>query len=316
MNRYFRVVVAGFFLLYLTSFQAGAQRIYFSDTTNEWKTVWSMMEDPGIWRSYIYHYYTSDTLSENNGRFYTEIKGSSSDRILVRDDTAANLVFAKVQSSNASFYRVTDSNEFVYLNYNLQVGDTLIMPLVFARNEEDSISVHVVSTIDSFIANGLQYRKFEMNAYRGMGLGTGGEYATWYTIYEGIGPGSGPLIESSPSGEWGPTKLICFSNSGIIPPIFNQNCFDPVGIKEPAEQRKHILFYPNPVWDQLKVKDLERSGNPYVLKIVDLRGKVLRQMTFHNEATLDLHEVPPGLYFIQFLKGPVIIQSEKLIINH
>lgn len=323
MKRYFYNLVWSCCLLFPLSFQAGAQKIYFSDTTNEWSVSRGGEMGPGgLSTSYTYGFYASDTLVERNGQLYTEIKSESYrasqyfERALVRDDTAAGLVYIKPQIDLSGIYRVTDTNEFVYMNYNLNLGDTLVMPLVFSWNNEDSNSIHVVTAVDSYTIDNTSYKKIDFSAYKGMGNHFNGiELPTRYTVYEGIGPECGPIFEPESISEYGGPHLICFRNRGIIPGMFGEDCFDPVAIREPQQRIKHFLFYPNPALDQLTVRGYGASAKNCAVKIADLQGKVLLETKFKQETVLDVTHFAAGIYILQFMQGDAVVQSDKLIIR-
>ncbi len=318
MNRHFFKALL-FFALHLISLQTNAQRIYFSDTTNNWISSRGGEMGPGGMSTWSYcQYFASDTLVESNGYIYTEIKpgigwgGQYFARALVRDDTAAGLVYIKPQNHQNGFYRATDTNEFVYMNYNLNIGDTLIMPLVLG-GRSDSISMHIVQQKDSFLVGTTWYRQLELYAYKGMSGGGTSNY-TRYTIYEGVGPGSGPILEPSTLNEYGPPNLSCFRNQGTIHPKFGYSC-DPLALRKVVERQQNFQYYPNPTSDQLRIKDPELLGSLYAVSITNLHGSILQHVSFRNEITLELEQLPVGLYFLHFFNGTLLLQSEKLLID-
>ncbi|AOM80039.1 hypothetical protein BFS30_24475 [Pedobacter steynii] len=302
------------------SFQAGAQKIYFTDTTNNWITRRAGEMGPnglGTWN--FYQYYSSDTLIERNGHFYTEIKSDIGwekqyfARTLIRDDTAAGLVYIKpLQDTLSGIYRVTDTNEFVYLNYNLNVGDTLIMPLVF-WGSGDSISIHVVTEVDSFMSDNTWYKTHKFNAYKGMRGGDTQGY-TRYTVYEGVGPDSGPILEPNSINEYGPLILSCFRNKGSINPKFSVFC-NALAIEKLDKKVKHFQLYPNPGCDKLTIKGYEKSDKQYSVKISDLQGKVLLETKFKHETVLDVKYFASGIYILQFIAEANVLQFDKLVIQ-
>lgn len=297
-------------LTLVLSLRTSAQRIYFSDTTNEWLMGQAGEMVDGFSTATWHEMYASDSLIEDNGYYYTEIKQWERTLMRVRDDTMAGLVYARLLDNNSP-YRVTDTNEFVYLNYNLQIGDTLVMPLVFSWNHTDSVSIHVVKGMDSFTINNNWYKEFEFDAYKGMG---NEEQPSRYKVYEGIGPKSGPIILPFPLGEYGPPNLFCFRNRGVIPEMFGLNCFAPVPIKEPEKKVKHFHCYPNPAFDKLTIREGTSAKNCYV-KISDLRGNLLLETKFKHETVLDVERFAAGIYILQFIADANVLQFDKLVIQ-
>lgn len=200
-------------LFLLAGMQSHGQRIYFSDTTNQWRAGRTTWPD-GQPVDERHEYKSSSTSVESNGNIYTLIEeGQGMTRFLVRDDTASQKVYVKVLST-VGYLIATDTNEFVYMDYNMAVGDTLIMPLVYASQlSTDSLSFHVLQSIDSISLSGIWYKKLHYNTYRGISNPT---FPTQYDIIEGIGPISGPAIETDNFNEYGPNRLRCFKNQGVL----------------------------------------------------------------------------------------------------
>ncbi|RYZ42355.1 MAG: hypothetical protein EOP49_28395 [Sphingobacteriales bacterium] len=235
-------------LIFITESDGWSQQIRFTDPTNVWRTARQMAPDYVFywtWQDYL----VKDSLYEKDGHQYTIISrnGSGGPTVLyVREDSAARKTYVILADPDDYGQRVTDTGEFLYMDFNLELGDTLIMPVVLSGNDNDSFSVHVVQEVDSQQIGSLWYKRMTMQVISGMG-----PYYNDYTVTEGIGSGTGPVIEPRYNGnEWGPHRLFCFSNQGIIPsPPFGQNCFRPLAIHEAPTEDRFFTVYPNPAND-------------------------------------------------------------------
>jgi len=104
------------------------QKIHFSDTTNDWKIVFTFDATP----EYTFHddYYLNDTII--HATTYRNFSGIG----CVREDTVLNKVF---------IFDTSIDSEKVLMDYNLMIGDT------FRYNS----FTHVVDGIDSTLINGI-----------------------------------------------------------------------------------------------------------------------------------------------------------------
>lgn len=221
---------------------------------------------------------------------------------LIRDDTAANRVYIKPMNlENGNYFNLTDTNEFVYMDYNLEVGDSLIMPLVFAW-DEDSISIHKVLGIDSVLIENSWYKKFLMQW---------SSTSVWdnhtYERIEGIGPLPVPVAESMPG-------ITCFSNQGVIPSIFYQDCFF-VSVKDLDKPDVLFNIYPIPAKDQLTISLNKVTAKHYQVQIINLLGQVLVEERFQKQVLLNLNRYSPGIYLLRIFEEGQLLQSDKLCIS-
>jgi hypothetical protein len=309
------------FFAVLNTYRANAQKIYFSDTTNIWRTTHTAFPDgPNSGSTQYWLIEALDTAVVWNGHTYGLVRQSSGFDggppldMLVREDTAGGKVYIKpLDWGSTSLFTVTDTNEFVYMDYNLSAGDSIIMPLVFIW-ETDSISVHKVFDIDSVLVENIWYKRFGMHAYRGMSQPNSDP--GFYRLTEGIGSLSGPVIIPSGINEWGPPLLICFSNQGIIPSIFVQNCFNILSVDKISKENNAFKVYPNPADDKLTISLDKARPKHYQIRVVNLMGQVLAEEHFQKETTLSLERYPAGIYLLQISEGGQLIQSDKLFIRH
>lgn len=82
-----------------------------------------------------------------------------------------------------------------------------------------------------------------------------------------------------------------------------------------SKEAKNIGIYPNPLSDgKLKI-DLSKTSGPSEIKLVDLSGKVLKQISSSDQSIINIDiEANPGVYMIQILNNNKIT-TEKLIVK-
>lgn len=302
--------------LFLSAISGWSQQIHFSDTSNCWATMKSVAPD-GTQYNVTMRYHAKDTFYEKNGHQYTII-GCTPEYLptvmYVREDTAARKTYVIPVNWSFAWQRVTDSSEFLYMDFNMEVGDTLVMPVVL-QNSDDSVSVHVVSGIDSQKIGDRWYKRMTMEVLSGM-TPSNVPASNFYEITEGIGAYSGPVIEPVSNGnEYGPFRLICFGYQGITPAPFSGECFLPVSITEVDKTRITFKVYPNPSSGRVKISVLKNNANGY-LTIMDLTGKSLAVYDIKNMDTeLNIGKLKPGLYIFKYTDTNGLVSIQKFIAN-
>ncbi len=70
------------------------------------------------------------------------------------------------------------------------------------------------------------------------------------------------------------------------------------GTNTPSEELR-ILLYPNPCTEYFKISVFDAEVNS--VRLMDIRGKVLihRNWTGGKEQTIELYNIPGGIYFVQ-----------------
>ncbi|MCB9046447.1 MAG: hypothetical protein H6550_09955 [Chitinophagales bacterium] len=183
-----------------------AQKIHFTDTSNSWYQHYA---DIGMSEVDFNFYYkdsiiTIDTLEYKYLTAYTHSKwgGSPDESILIREDTVANKVFAKVYSDFHT-YLVSDTNEHLLYDFNLQTGDT------FTAINKYGTFQHVVQ-LDSITIGGINHKLFKMQGFGG---------STSYRVIEGVGSTMGIMFPLYPYVFESNTELLCFKQSGVAKPF-------------------------------------------------------------------------------------------------
>lgn len=73
-----------------------------------------------------------------------------------------------------------------------------------------------------------------------------------------------------------------------------------VGIDEKEIKHNRLVVYPNPSSNKLLIKLKDNIDTAFELKLIDVRGTVLKQLSItNNRAIIDISDLPIGLYFIE-----------------
>lgn len=81
---------------------------------------------------------------------------------------------------------------------------------------------------------------------------------------------------------------------------------------QPIEKSSSLLFYPNPVQDELIITGT--SSSPYSMIIFNILGQKMLEVQFEKQLKLSLKSFPSGMYFLQWQNGQ-IIGKETIIKN-
>ena len=165
-------------LFVLIALSAGAQKIRFTDSTNQWTTL---SFNGGSLCSFenSFGYGADTTILGTTYRIMTELSstflpgvciGTSSgcyspaQRYFIREDTTAGIGY---------IFNPADTAEHMLFNYNLHVGDS------FLRTYSVWSDVDTVVSVDSTLINGVYHKILNMQ-----------NTTTWeinYTVLEGVG---------------------------------------------------------------------------------------------------------------------------------
>jgi len=302
------------FLLLALPCLVNAQHIYFSDTSNFWgrKTTISLGSTNMV-TSYS-SFETDNTPVEWQGNTYRRIyyrNGSdTSTSALVREDTANHRVYMKANSK--TFWQIlsnaTDTvHEFLYMDYNLAVGDTLCLPIV-SQYSDDTVTLLQVSQIDSVQVNSEWYRRFAMKH-------TGsGESMVYYDFIEGLGPTYGPF-SAGRDYDIVVIRLVCFKNNGVSPFTFYANCDIPNSIGSVKLPEGFSLF-PNPADDYLVIRQNSVPSGNFTYRLSAFTGTVIQEAAFKTEAQLDLRTFPSGIYLLKLYQDRQFLGVQKIIVRH
>ncbi len=295
-------------LLLVIALASSAQKIRFSDTRNEWKTLAFVFDGPPFKQEFAYgadtiaYGHAYKLLHNNISYFYCTAMwssgtcpgggggggGGSSELYFIREDTLNNKVYYRDITTVS-----TDTLEHLLYNYNLTVGDSINFTFM------GSTLTDTVASIDSTLINGVYHKIFNMiNKQYG--------FMRSYTVVEGIGCTNNPLFPAlfGVCFEYG-ESLYCFSQAGIRPVIHapinscatftticchitltsfdnTTNCATVLSSKNTASQNA-IAATPNPANGFLNIT----SDHPFdnsTLSIYDLTGTRIyhTQLTQHQ----------------------------------
>jgi hypothetical protein len=262
-------------LLIICSLSSSAQKIHFTDTSNEWDIVYVFVGDPTPEYSYSVDAYQKDTIIGSISYSYFSGIG------WVREDTVRNLVYLLNTS--------TDS-EIVFMDYNLVVGDTV----------RHGAFTHVVDSLDSTLINGLWYKVWHFLPLSA---------DTWdYHIVEGIGCVENPYFILNPVEPEAYWDVYCFSNRGTPPPLSpsvmvlnnTTSCSLPNTLfsSEITELSIFLKVFPNPATTLLTVSLTNQPINQ--ITIMNILGQTAYTNNYNSpQVQIDISSLPTGLYFIK-----------------
>ena len=270
------------------SISVSAQKIHFTDTSNQWKELHvSATGTAGAPEFYYSSYYftgdtTLDSFKYRNFHFWAGV---------VREDTILKKVYYRDVYSG--------DTDVVLMDYNLVVGDT------FNINAAISYSCqYLVTGIDSTLINSKWYKVWHFSRKVGSGL------IAWADIIEGIGCIQDPsyMAFGMPSdGAW--DYMYCFSNQGITSPLsppisFLDNTtscsyYSTVFTPQLQQNNHKITLYPNPATSTLNIQSTDAIKE---VIITNLLGQTIysKPPTANCKLqTIDVATWPPGIYFVK-----------------
>jgi len=317
--------------LFLSSFNAGAQKLHFTDSANHWVTKGYGADCISFYREYLWG---RDTIIHGlkyvemvSGVMYNPISCTgmtihSLDSFFIREDTLAR----KVYYINYNIAYSPDTLEHVLYDYNLQPGDTIQYKTGTARITDS------VTSIDSVLIAGVYHKVIYMQNKTGMGV-------AYYTIVEGIGCTASPLLQTVfiACFEY-EEKLICYSKGSFYPvlklpvPYLCQysdsgygllndtfknsvNCTVLETSTTPVTQRR-IVCSPNPASDQLNIA--VGGSLEHTISVFDYTGRRVFQATLNsnsNALAINTALWNPGCYLVAVLSPDGALLNEKVMIR-
>ncbi|NOQ70823.1 MAG: T9SS type A sorting domain-containing protein [Crocinitomix sp.] len=217
----------------------------------------------------------------------------------------------KVRQEGRSVYYYDTVAEFdsLLISYELEVGDDLIgQPGYFFPSS-------VITDIDSILVD---------DTYRRVLYFDGGEPNARYI--EGIAYLWGELdhnygscfaqmhiIDYEPS--FGTYGFNCYGENGssLYKPLPDLSCNFTLGITESEPSNQLPLVFPNPASTDLLIRFNQTEIDK--IEILNLLGQVIKSYPTNSQniQTLDIKDIPEGMYLIQFSEKGIIKTQEKLI---
>lgn len=201
-----------------------------------------------------------------------------------RNDTAAKNVY---------FIHPTDINEYLWYDFNLNVGDTS------HNNVNINYSNKVVTAIDSVLVGAVYHKRFTFQGYQ-------------CQIIEGVGS-TGDLILNIGFFEEG-GYLLCFSQNGNPSyPDTATVCNEiTTSVREINMNKDQFEIYPNPATNTLTISNSRFANND--LRINDVTGReVYHQTNNSSQSTIDVSNWSRGVYIIWIMNDKETIQRKIVV---
>jgi hypothetical protein len=318
-----RFLSACFILLFLSlsaAVSTSAQKIWFSDTANSWKTVGASAMGCEWQRIATYG---ADTII--SGLHYRKINYSltivtSSSGCTA--DLGKNFYIREDSNNNLVFYRTLapSSQEELLYNYNLNLGDTIQYKISAGVTVADS-----VVGIDTVLINGMARRVFDFQNKEGRGLRA-------YTVIEGVGCTNNPVFPAfmAACSEYN-ENLTCFSQNGLAADFFmRQNyCYTlggnytincdatTVGI---ASNNTYVTpiakVFPNPASSAINIATENELYNNGSVLVYDLSGrKIFNAPISTSEKVLSINTSSwhNGLYLVLLQDNKGVALKKEIV---
>lgn len=288
----FRYIV----LLIVISYSSKSQNNLFNSTAN-W-SISSYTVNMGCITHDLYNsYFIGDTIVNNNnynklyksGRKFNQ-SGCPALFDNYYTDQNQNIL---VRYFNKKIYTI-DLNDFnptekVFLDYNLQTGDT-IKNVGFTTAGGANYSF-VVSSIDSFLISTTYYKIFNFLD----------QYQVQHFLLEKFGSSYGfiqPFVHFEME-----SHLNCYSSNGITKFVSPQNtdttCFLITGLNSQNED-KLISVTPNPTNGLLNIDYHQQQIKSTFIYVKDILGKeVYQTQLFQHQNSINIADLNSGIYFIE-----------------
>ncbi len=273
-------------ILVFLAVQSDAQKLSFTDTSNKWSYNYA---DIGMTQAH-YKYYFQDTVVTIDTLNYKLLTanvvwshlggGKSNQVILIREDTSAGIVYAKVL--NGPENTSADTFEHVLIDYNWKVGDSIKV------TTKNGLFVNYVSMVDSVTINSVSHKAFHIQkAYPSHG--------SHYTIVEGVGCLEGVIYPLYPTQFESSAPLYCYYNNGGNPQVspavnsFFDNANSCVlGVKETTKVALQLKVYPQPATNSVTI-ELPIELKTGVIEIYNAVGQVCINQKISGEKKITIN---------------------------
>ncbi len=206
--------------------------------------------------------------------------------------------YLREDTTNKKVYRydVANSLEYLWYDFDAQVGDTLSYPELGDFRVD---TIYYIITLD-----GITRKFFGCN-------GTFGNFCAYYI--EGLGGKAGPFHEPFGLFELGPW-LMCISD-------FNQNpiygsfgvtaCYNfTTNLESFSVDSSPISMFPNPADNFLHFENLPPNTR---IKIVDNYGNIVKDYQDVLDNKISISSLNSGMYFVHFRNNSTVLAYKKFI---
>lgn len=278
--------ILAFFSL-ITSAQA--QKISFTDTSNEWRIA---QFDWGYYT--IINYSFKNTIISIGGFDYQLLVSNQHDSILIRTDSSKQKVYAKVYhgSIQGAGQQYLDTNEHLLYDFSLQVGDTF----------KYKTFAHHVQKIDSTQIGGVWHKVFTLKGKNQ----TSPSFNNIYTVIEGIGCTKGLIYPLGPADFEGSLMLSCFKTNNSQPQtnpkvdFFDNNTSCYLNIEEQNHVQKEVQLYPQPATTLVNIQ-LPAKIQSGSFTLYNQLGQLVTTTTIVNSSLLEIHN-PGNLHELYYYR--------------
>jgi len=233
-------------------------------------------------------YYDFETVFEN---------GKTS--FCFRNDTLNKKVYIRELSSEVYFNAGSQDGikEFLWYDFNLNIGDTLGDKTTFYDNDDEFFTVDSIDSIP--FCDG--YRKRYLIESSGL------NYGRWDTIIEGQGAGLG-IFHDNWSYYFEPCEFpyITYHEKGcgnFLAPLKDITFLKRI-------KKNQLKIFPNPASETIRIE----SEELIIIRIFDISGKLV--LTKENiQETVNIKSLESGTYFIYAQKNNGNLAFSKLIVK-
>lgn len=211
------------------------------------------------------HYYYGDTTLTNYNLGF-----------IVREDS--NIVYARKYNS---YYDVF-SDEFIVYNFNLNISDTITLPIIISGQMIFGYNLYLVDSVDSVLINNTYLKRIYLSSTME------DETEVWI---EGIGSLHG-LFELGSWIDWSDSYLGCvWQNDELL--YSSGECLVYFGLND-VKSNKDIKLFPTIVKDKINISSTLQNYN---ISIYDAYGRTsLTEQKINQSYSIDISSLSNGFY--------------------
>jgi len=204
-----------------------------------------------------------------------------------------------IREDSAKFYKYQNANEHLIIDFDLEVGDTIVT----MNNYETILEVDTIEIL------GVERKVFKTS--------------NWNKIYEGIGTNRGGILRGvNHLGDEGVGSLFCYSidnasfefdETWSYPHIGMDNCSELITDITDDLHGDKVDIYPNPANHLINVKT-NLEFNKAEISLFDINGNLCLKESFRNEMQIDISNLSNGIYFLILIRDGDYFY-EKVIVS-
>ncbi|TVQ42835.1 MAG: T9SS C-terminal target domain-containing protein [Saprospirales bacterium] len=249
---------------------------------NTWTTVGFSIID-GKYSSFRYRFGPDSIAFEDQWYFYLQGSGTET------GDNWSNIgLFREI---NGVVYGIENDEEHVFMDFNLEVGDQITIPMLSFDNSFDYnvLEVDSIELLDGSLRKRLLLECSEIeeiSVYFVEGLGSLSSYLGFVACFFDL-----------------ESKLLCFYQNGEI--IYLDENYDECWITTSVTDihSQGINIYPNPTTDFLTIEFDDAPVQEIAFKAYDYTGKLIRNFHhsgFQSHYRIEVSDFSPGFYYLSW----------------